>query len=144
MWGNPWQVDFHGTREEVVRYYREWLDGERPAPLHWPVSPVSLRAALPNYAVRSDVLVPSRRAMSWRCAARYREPMKAPRSVYNTAPLARMKTFAASILAVMLGIVASLATALYFSYEVPVVFKYISVVILVVGAVIVWMLSDEM
>jgi len=48
MWGNPWQVDFHGTREEVVRYYREWLDGERPAPLHWLVSPVSLRAALPK------------------------------------------------------------------------------------------------
>jgi len=69
--------------------------------------------------------------------------MKAPRSIYNTAPLARMKTFAASILAVMLGIVASLAAALYFSYEVPVVFKYISIVILAVGALIVWMLSDE-
>src|SRR5690349_1934419 len=46
MWGNPWKVGVHGTRQEVVTYYGEWIVGIRPGPPGWPVNPARLRAAL--------------------------------------------------------------------------------------------------
>ena len=27
-WGNPFEVNKHGTREEVIEMYREWLAGQ--------------------------------------------------------------------------------------------------------------------
>lgn len=30
--GNPFVIGVHGTRAEVVRLHREWLDGLRPGP----------------------------------------------------------------------------------------------------------------
>ena len=53
-------------------------------------------------------------------------------------------TFAAVVLAVMLGIIASLANAVYFSYEVPVVFLYIAMIIIAVGLVIIYDITSEM
>lgn len=31
-WGNPFKIGVHGNREEVVKKYRMWLDGEISAP----------------------------------------------------------------------------------------------------------------
>lgn len=31
-WGNPWVVNVHGSREQVIRWYRDWLWLDRAAP----------------------------------------------------------------------------------------------------------------
>src|SRR4051794_32464878 len=47
-WGNPFEIDVDGTREEVVAWHREWLLGKRLAPRPWRYDPAEARAALPG------------------------------------------------------------------------------------------------
>jgi hypothetical protein len=33
-WGNPWNIGEHGSREEVIKLYQDWLDGKVGTPAH--------------------------------------------------------------------------------------------------------------